>query len=286
MNTWFGAILACVAAAAMACVAHAASPEAAALYARYAQLEPQMAASAFARPLVVDSSDTGGRMQGEIHGELAHPFAPLAQRLTHPAAWCDVIVLHYNVKGCAAEGDFMTVYSGRKVYEPLDRAFPLRYRFHVAAQRADYLRVELAADNGPLGTRDYELVLEAMPIGERTFVSLRYAFRPSAGSRFATATYLATAGSGKAGFTVVGRRADGSPEWIGGVRGIVERNAMRNFLALDAWLDTCDAPLAERAMKRLLRMAALTAQYPAQLVEMPADEYVAIKQREWRENRA
>jgi hypothetical protein len=113
---------------------------------------------------------------------------------------------------------------------------------------------------------------------------LRYAFRPSAGSRFATASYLATAGSGKAGFTVVGQRRDGSPEWIGGVRGIVERNAMRNFLALDAWLETCDAPAADRAFLRLQRMAALTERYATQLAEMPPDEYVATKQREWREN--
>ena len=264
--------------------AHAASPEAAALQARYVQLLPRMAASPFDRPLAVDSGETDGVMHGEIHGELAHPFPVLARRLTQAAAWCDVVVLHINVKGCGAHGGIVTVYSGRKTYEPLDRAYALRYGFRVAAQRPDYLRVELAADSGPLGTRDYALVLEATPVGERTFVSLRYAFRPSAGSRLATASYLATLGSGKAGFTVVGKRRDGSPEWVAGVRGIVERNAMRNFLALDAWLETCDAPAADRALRRLERMAALTDRYPTQLVEMPAAEYVAIKQREWREN--
>ena len=266
-------------------LAGAASPEASGLLARYAALGPRMAASSFDRPLVVDSGETAGRMHGEIYGELAHPFAPIAQRLITPTAWCDVIVLHINVKGCAPQrdpgGDVVTVYSGRKVYEPLDRTYPLRYTFKVAAVRADYLRVELAALSGPLGTSDYELVLEATPIGERTFVALRYAFRPSTGSRLATASYLATVGSGKAGFTIVGRKSDGSPEWIGGVRGIVERNAMRNFLALDAWLATRDAPEAERPTRRLLRMATLTDRYPAQLVEMPASEYIAIKQREW-----
>ena len=266
--------------------AAAASPEATALYAKYLRLQPRMLASAFDRPLVVDSDETDGRMRGEIHGTLAHSFAPFSQRLTTPAAWCEVVVLHLNVKGCAAEGEFVTVYSGRKFYEPLARAYPLRYAFRVAAARADYLRVELTAESGPLGTRDYELVLEATPIGERTFVALRYAYRPSAASRLATAAYLATAGSGKAGFTVVGRRGDGTPELIGGLRGIVERNAMRNFLALEAWLATCDAPEADRPLQRLQRMAVLTAGYPNQLVEMTAEEYVATKQREWRENRA
>ncbi|MCC6195492.1 MAG: hypothetical protein IT518_13595, partial [Burkholderiales bacterium] len=241
-------------------------------------------ASPFHRPLAVDSGETAGVMHGQVHGVLAHPFPALARRMTQPAAWCDVIVLHINVKGCAARGDAVTVWSGRKAYESLDRAYALRYGFRVATQRPDYLRIELAADSGPLGTRDYALVLEATPIGERTFVALRYAFRPSVGSRLATAGYLATAGNGKAGFTVVGRRADGTPEWIGGVRGIVERNAMRNFLALDAWLETRDAPAGDRPRQRLQRMAALTERYPTQLVEMPAAEYVALKEREWREN--
>jgi len=278
--------LACLAAAwlAIPSLCAAQSPEAATLLARHSALAPRMAASAFARPLVVDSGETGGRMHGEIYGELAHPFAPMAQRLTAPAAWCDVIVLHINVKGCAASASVVTVYSGRKFYEPLDRTYALRYSFRVAAARPDYLRVELAADSGPLGTSDYELVLEATPIGERTFVALRYAFRPSPGSRFATMSYLATLGSGKAGFTIVGRHKDGTPEWIGGVRGIVERNVMRNFLALDAWLATRDAPEEERTLRRLERMAALTEQYPAQLVEMPASEYVSTKQRERRDN--
>jgi hypothetical protein len=243
-----------------------------------------MAASPFQRPLVVDSGEAAGLLRGEIQGELGHPFSALAQRIAYADSWCDVLVLHVNVKGCGARGNVVTVYSGRKHYEPLDRAFALRYTFRVAVQHADYVKVELAAAAGPLGTSDYALVLEAAPVGERTFVVLRYAFRPSAGSRLATAGYLATAGSGKAGFTVVGRRSDGTPEWVGGVRGIVERNAMRNFLALDAWLDTRDAPAADRALRRLQRMAALTERYPAQLVEMPAADYLATKQREWREN--
>ena len=151
----------------------------------------------------------------------------------------------------------------------------------MSAARHDYLKVVLAAPTGPLGTRDYELTLEAMPIGGRTFVALTYAFRPSAASRLATASYLATTGSGKAGFTIVGRGNGGRPEWIGG---IVERNAMRNFLALEAWLQTRDAPVADRFERRLECMAELTARYPLQLVEMPAAEYVEIKRREWREH--
>jgi len=262
----------------------AAAADADALAARHAILAPAMAVSAFGRPLVVQSIEADGRMQGEATGELAYPFESVARRLATPGAWCDVIVLHVNVKGCAAGADSITVYSGRKFYEPLGRTYAVHYTFRTAAARADYLRVELAADSGPLGTRDHAIVLEAMPMGERTFVALRYAFRPSAASRLATAAYLATLGSDKPGFTIVGRNGDGSPRWIGGVRGVVERNAMRYFLALDAWLATCDTPEADRPLVRFARMAALIGEYPVQLVEMPADEYVAMKVRERRDN--
>jgi hypothetical protein len=246
-----------------------------------------MDASPFGRPLAVDSDDDGERVHGAIHGEIAHTFAPLATRLADPAEWCAVVVLHINVKACVPErtgdGEFVTVYSGRKGYTPIERAHAIRYRFRVAAVGANHVRIVLAAPFGPLATRDYELTFEAVPIGGRTFVSVHYAFRTSVASRAATSAYLATAGGGKAGFTIVGRDDRGRPAWIGGVRGIVERNAMRNFLALDAWLATCDAPVGERFARSVARMAALTDRYPVQLVEMPADEYVTIKQREWRD---
>ena len=269
-------------------LAHAAAtPDAIALLQRHEAMRARMDGAPFGRPLAVDSGDDGERVHGAIHGEIAHAFAPMAARLTDPAEWCAVAVLHINVKACVPErtvdGDFVTVHSGRKGYEPIERAYAIRYRFRVTAAGDDHLRVLLTAPYGPLATRDYELTLEAVPVGGRTFIAVRYAFRPSAASRLATHAYLATAGRGKPGFTVVGRDRDGRPEWIGGMRGIVERNAMRNFLALDAWLATRAAPASERFERSLARMAALTDRYPAQLVEMPAAEYVSIKQREWRE---
>lgn len=267
-------------------LAHAASPEAAALAAQRAGMAARMAASPFGRPLVVDSVEDGERIGGTIRAELAHPFAPLAARLRAPAEWCAIVVLHLNVKACAhertADGDVVAVRSGRKEYGAATHE--IRYRFHVAAAAADFVRIVLVAPTGPLATRDYELTLEAAPVGDRTFVVLAYGFRPSAGSRMATAAYLATAGRGKPGFTVVGRDAAGGPVWIGGVRGIVERNAMRNFLALDAWAASLAAPAAGRFDRSVERMAALTDAYATQLAEMPAAEYVAIKRREWREH--
>lgn len=268
-------------------MARAESPGAEALAAQHASLHGRLSTSPFGRPLVVDSGESAGRVEGVIRGELAHAFAPLAMHLQSPAEWCAVVVLHVNVKACthehAADGDFVTIYTGRKEYEPPARMRAIRYRMDVVAATADYLRVTLTAPSGPLATRDYALALEATPIGAGTFVALSYGFRPSPASRLATASYLATVGGDKSGFTIVGRDGLGNAKWIGGVRGIVERNAMRSFLALDARLASLDAPLAERFEHSVQRMAELTERYPAQLVEMPAVEYVAIKRREWRE---
>ena len=49
-------------------------------------------------------------------------------------------------------------------------------------------------------------------------------------------TYLATIGSQKVGFTVVDKQADGKPVYQGGVLGLLERNTMRYYLAIDAYL--------------------------------------------------
>jgi hypothetical protein len=271
-------------------LAQAASPEAAALVAQHAALGARLENSPFGRPLAADSTDEDDRLTGTIRGELDYPFEALAKRLASPDEWCAIVVLHLNVKGCRVErseaGAFVTVYAGRKSYEPVQHAHATRYRFQVPAAKPDYMRVALAAPEGPLGTSDYALVLEATPIGERTFVALRYGFRTSVVSRLATTAYLVTAGAHKVGFTVVGYEDDGTPRWIDGMRGIVERNAMRNFLALDAYLATRDAPAAERPLRMLVRMAALSGRYPAQLREMTAEEYIATKQREWKDSAA
>src|SRR3546814_16967541 len=51
--------------------------------------------------------------------------------------------------------------------------------------------------------------------------------------RMAMQAYLATAGSAKVGFTVTGKDGHGQPIHIGGMRGAIERNAMRYYLAID-----------------------------------------------------
>ncbi len=116
----------------------------------------------------------------------------------------------------------------------------------------DFLAVRLNAEKGPLATSDYRILLEAAPAdGEKTILHLAYSYAYGLTGRLAMQAYLVTGGLGKVGFTIVGTRADGQPEYIGGVRGVVERNTMRYFLAIDAYLGALAAAPPEQLEKRL-----------------------------------
>jgi len=259
---------------------------ASALAARQQALREQLESNVFGVPLAVESAEEGGLERGEAYGVLARPFTALSSALADPRAWCEIALLHLNIKTCTHErrgGDWLTFYSGRKFYESPEQAYALRYAFRVEHARADYLAVVLAADSGPFGTRDYRIEVEAIPVGGQAFVHFRYAYRPSFLSSAATGGYLATLGRGKIGFTVTGRDAAGKPEYVGGVRGIVERNAVRYFLAIQAYLD---APAPEQYVQRLGRWFDLTERHAAQLHELEKPEYLQYKARERAEQRA
>jgi len=258
---------------------------AAALAARHVALADELARSPFSLPLVVRSRDEGAVAEGEIVGLVPHPYAAFAAAFAAPRAFCEVAVLHPNVKGCMPARvngeERVTLYAGRKHYEPTERAYTQEFVASAPQVSDRYLRIVLRAPDGPLDTRDYVFSLEAMPAGDATFIAVRYAYRSSFASRAATAGYLATAGSGKTGFS---RSETGEP--ARGVRGVVERNAMRHYLALIAVLDTAAAPIAERTAARLDRYYTLTDRFAAQLRELERTEYVAIKTREFTEQRA
>jgi hypothetical protein len=92
--------------------------------------------------------------------------------------------------------------------------------------------------------------------------------------RLGTQAYLATFGRDKVGFTVTSKTPDGQPEYIRGLRGLVERNAMRYFLTLDAYLS---APAQDQAERRQRHWFAAAEQYPRQLHEVDLETYLALK---------
>lgn len=265
--------------------ATAAPAAAAALHARYSALQAQLAHNPFGRPLVLDSSDRDGRSAGDVYGVLAYPFATLRPALDGAADWCHVLDLHLNVKYCRASGadgsERLTVYAGRKYYQLLSDAYRLDYSYRVAAEGPGYLRIELAAAKGPFGTEDYRIVFEAVPLDVgHSFVHLGYAYSYGTLARLAMNAYLATLGRSKVGFTVVGHDGDGQPEYTGGMRGAVERNAMRYYLAVDADLAARTVPPDRRRELRSREWFAMTERYALQLHEVDEKDYLEMKRRE------
>ena len=255
-----------------------------ALLATYRGLRPKLEANVYGAPIHVESSEQDKLKRGEVYGIIAHPFVHLAGVLRTPREWCAITLLHLNIKTCTHErtekGEWLNFYSGRKFYEPPEKAYALRYAFHLEAARADYLAVTLTAGTGPLGTTDYRITLEAVPLESGAFVHFRYAYRTSLMSSVATTGYLATLGSGKLGFTVIGHDREGKPEYVGGVRGVVERNAMRYYLAIQAFLESLDVPETQRTEQRFQRWFELTERYPAQLHELERANYLRYKRQE------
>jgi hypothetical protein len=199
--------------------------------------------------------------------------------------WCDLLILHLNVKGCSSAGkppsEVLSLVVGRKFDQPLDDGYKIDFAYSTPASTADYLRVLMTADSGPMSTRDYRLSLEAVPLDDKhSFLHLSYSYGYGTVARLAMQAYLATAGSDKVGFSITGKSDDGKPVYIGGVRGVVERNTMRYYLAIDAYLGSLSAPPADQADKRLRDWFAATERYSQQLHEMDRDEYVAMKHHE------
>jgi len=253
------------------------------LRARHEALRERLERNAFGRPVEIESREQDNHLAGDVYAVVQYPFATVDGALDKPGTWCEVLILPFNTKYCSASHDAtqLKLRIGRKAQQAARDAYPIEFSYRVAAQEPDYLRVELAAPTGPLGTRDYRITLEATPLDDnRSFIHLGYAYGFGAVSRIAMETYLSTIGSHKVGFTVVGRSADGSPEFVGGLLGATERNTMRYFLAIDAYLGTLSAPPQERLTRRLDTWFSASERYPRQLHEMDRGEYLALKEHE------
>lgn len=257
------------------------------LRARHASLTESLAASPFGRPLLLVSSESSDDMRGDVYAVAQQPFAVVGPALQGMAHWCDILMLHLNVKDCAWQGNRLSVAVGKKFDQPLEDTYKLDFDYRVASSTADYLQVRLNADDGPLGTRNYRFLLEAIPLDARTsFLHLSYAYGYGGAARLAMQLYLATAGRDKVGFSVVGRDADGAPAYMGGVRGVIERNAMRYYLAIDAYLAATALPRAEQSEKRIQEWITNIERYPRQLHEMERDDYLVMKRKELAQQQA
>jgi hypothetical protein len=248
--------------------------DAAALRARHAALKEQLANNPFGRPLHVESSASGGAHKGQLYAVIAQPYPVVASALARAEGWCQILTLQVNIKRCSADqsGQALAAFITRKPRDAIDTAHRVDFRYEPTTESGDYLRVVLSASSGPMGTHDYQIVLEAVPLDSRhTFMHMSYAYTLGLVARMAMNSYLAGAGRDKRGFSV-----------NGGERGVVERSAMRYYLAVQAYLESLGAPAEQRLEARLRNWYAAISRYPQLHEAVGAEEYVEMKYREAR----
>ncbi|MDQ3024966.1 MAG: hypothetical protein M3R58_00465 [Pseudomonadota bacterium] len=254
---------------------------------RHAQVRERLEKSPYGRPLWLDSREMARQLQGDAYAIVSHPYAKVEAALVPVGNWCDLLMLPFNTKNCestTAEGGRLSLFVGRKNDTPVERTYRLDFQYELAARTRDYMQLVLKCENGPLGTRDYRIVLEATPIDEnRTFLHLSYTYGYGTLSKVAMQAYLATVGASKVGFTTERAADGGQPQLVSGMRGVMERNTMRYALAIEAYLASLDGPRDARLAKRLNEWFSATERYPRQLREEDVDraQYLAMKRREF-----
>lgn len=263
---------------------------ASALRERHAALAPQLADNPYGRPLVLASDEDGEHIAGDVHARLDGPYTRLAGALQGTGPWCEILFLHLNVKSCrggqSEGGETIALVVGSKHDQPLARAYRLAFHYSVVARDADYLRLRLVADEGPLGTHDYRIEVELVALdSQRSFLHLSYSYRVGFAARMAMQAYLATIGRDKVGFSETGRTQDGQRQRVGGSRGVVERNTMRYYLAIEAYLASLAQPPARQFEQRLADWQTGVERYPQQLRELDRAEYLSLKRGQRRAQR-
>ena len=259
--------------------------DAATLRARHSALQDQLANNQFQRPLVLESSHADGVLKGDAYAVVAQPYGAVAQTLQGAGRLCDILILHVDIKNCRARrvgaGNVLSVIIALKSDRSPEDGHRVDFTYRVAISGPDYVAVVLDADTGPMGTKNYRIMLEAVPRDAKSsFMHLSYSYANGVAARVATRAYLATAGRDKVGFSIVGRKPDGAPVYIGNERGMIERNTMRYYLAIEAYLSARMLPEAEQPEKRLNDWFTASERYRRQLHEMDREEYLAMKRRE------
>jgi hypothetical protein len=249
------------------------------LRARYIELSPQLENSTIQRGLFLESTDSSRAPRGDAYAVIDYPFATVAMAFATPGNWCESLILHLNVQYCRADtsGTQVSAALGKKTNQPLDDTHRINFIYKVAVSSADYTRVELSSREGPFDTGNYLMVMELTSLDEqRAFMHIQYSYTQGFMARCAATVYFATRGRDKVGFTWI-QEGDDPPRLVRGIRGALERNTMRYYLAIDAYLHGLDSPAPLRFEQSLERWFADTERFARQLREVKHDDYITMK---------
>jgi hypothetical protein len=250
---------------------------------KYHEIESELKTSSFGLPVHMESFVDSNSSHVDIYGIVNRPFDIVKNELQVPSGLCDIFILTSKIRACIykkIDNDlFLTVYNVKRYFDPIESAFPIRFRLTVDQQQKQF-RISLAANEGPFGTTDHQCQIEATPLDESTtFIRLHYFFSYSSFGYLKIKSYFWLFSRGKVGFTVVNDK-QGNPTYVNGLRGADERSVMRYYLAILAYLDALGSPTDQRFEKRLTLWFDLTMKFKKQLFEMEKKDYLAYKRKD------
>jgi len=239
--------------------------------------------------LALISSYKNDRLSANIVGKIEHPFYRMQGFLKNIPNLCDFMLLNLNIKTCIAthKNDIaeLVLFAGRKFYQHPRDGERIVYKVKINSMLESYVDISLTAAEGPYGTSEYVIRVQAEPDKNMTILHIHTGYTTSIMSRLGTGIYLSTMGSDKIGFSITGYNKKHEPIYIQGEDGVIERNAMRYYLGFLAMLE----PEADAGEKQFLRRAEkwfeLTQQYKKQLYEMEKQEYLGAKKQEYANQR-
>jgi hypothetical protein len=248
----------------------------------YQKLEAKLAKSPLILPIYLESIVDSSSSAGSIYGIIDHPFEMIKKELLAPPNWCDIVLLHTNIRACTyADIDknwLLTLYNVNLFYQPLSEADRLVFSYRVISNTAAYIEIVLTAADGPFHTRDHSFRLRAAPLNSgRTFMHVSYSYQYNSVAYLAMKSYFALFASGRAGFTITGRDEKNNPLYVSGIKGAIERNVMRYYLALMAFFDSFSSPEGQRYEKRINAWYDLSSRYKRQFPEIRREEYLEFK---------
>jgi hypothetical protein len=260
-------------------------PGSKALLEKYPAIQTNLEQNQFGIPLYLESTEKDNTLNVDLYGVLNYSFDRVSEALQSPNAWCEITSLLCNIKAsiCSKVSDQwqLTIYTGRKNYQPPKDAYKQNFDFRIAALGQGYVDIELTSKTGPFFTKDHRIKFEATQLDEhRTFIHFIYDYNCGFLARTALKTYYETIAHGKKGFSIIAVDKKGNPVYQDGVRGSEERNAVRSYLAIQTYMDTLDIADDQRFEEQLNHWYDLTERFPLQLHDLEKDEYLTEKRRE------
>ena len=251
-------------------------------------LKERLSNNEYDRRLYIASDESDNRVKSDVYAQVGVGIAAFKSVLEDATQWCNILMLSVYTKHCQASTDaanatVISVFVGDKDYQSLEGAQVLNFKVTLVNSSDQYFDVILSAPRGPYGTSNYQMRVEGIRQGENeTFVHLAYACDYSVLSKIALDAYLATMGAGKVGFTKTMASGKGLERYIGGPRGVLERNAMRYFLAVEAFVLAIRLPPDQQQEAWLNGWFSQAQRYPRQLHDFDLAAYMQVKRREYR----